>query len=226
MVGGRPRHGDAPRVVRHLPRLPGRPPTHLPATHLRRHRLPGAMQSSWTVPSRILVRSRVRSRCGCSAVEPTAVAVHDVRAVTRQGRTGPRGRWRSRRVARRSGRPRAGGEILVLEVDAHRRSVNRRARLRRARPTTDDVAGHLEAWTEGAGVPLAFEVSVHNPDWTRRSMPSLCAAGSSSSPSTSGPPVACSAVLRELTVIGARVYEVPLRRAVDLVAAGVAPPTP
>jgi (R,R)-butanediol dehydrogenase / meso-butanediol dehydrogenase / diacetyl reductase len=189
---------------------------------------PGSMQSSWTVPSRILVRlpGEVSLR-DAALVEPTAVAVHDVR----------RGQLMAgERVLVVGGGPvgllvavvarEAGGEVLVLEVDAHRRSIIAELGFDVLDPTTADVAAHVDAWTEGAGVPLAFEVSGSQPG-LETSIEALAVRGRlvvvAIHPQAR--PVSLFRLFwRELTVIGARVYErADYERAVDLVAAGVVP---
>ena len=189
---------------------------------------PGAMQSSWTVPSRILVRlpDEVSLR-DAALVEPTAVAVHDVRRgqLAKGERVlvvggGPVGLLVAV-VARESG-----GEVLVLEVDAHRRSVIAALGFDVLDPTTDDVAARVDAWTEGAGVPLAFEVSGSQPGLDT-AIEALAVRGRlvvvAIHPQAR--PVSLFRLFwRELTVIGARVYErTDYERAVDLVAAGVVP---
>ncbi len=189
---------------------------------------PGAMQSSWTVPSRILVRlpDEISLR-DAALVEPTAVAVHDVRrGQLMSGEQvlvvggGPVGLLVAV-VARASG-----GEVLVLEVDAHRRSVIAALGFDVLDPTTDDVAARVDAWTEGAGVPLAFEVSGSQPGLDT-AIEALAVRGRlvvvAIHPQAR--PVSLFRVFwRELTVIGARVYErTDYERAVDLVAAGVVP---
>ena len=57
----------------------------------------------------------------------------------------------------------AGADVLVLEVDPHRRAVISGLGFEVLDPTSSDVAGHVEAWTGGAGVPIAFEVSGSQP---------------------------------------------------------------
>jgi (R,R)-butanediol dehydrogenase/meso-butanediol dehydrogenase/diacetyl reductase len=189
---------------------------------------PGAMQSSWTVPSRILVRlpDGISLR-DAALVEPTAVAVHDVR----RAQLSP-----GERVLVVGGGPvgllvavvarEFGGEVLVLEVDAHRRSVIARLGFDVLDPTTDDVARRLEAWTDGAGVPLAFEVSGSQPGLDT-AIDALAVRGRLVVVAIHPQPRPVSLFRlfwRELTVMGARVYErADYERAVDLVAAGVVP---
>jgi (R,R)-butanediol dehydrogenase / meso-butanediol dehydrogenase / diacetyl reductase len=122
---------------------------------------PGAMQQSWVVPERTLVRLPdglpLRS---AALVEPVAVAVHDVRrAEVAAGEQvlvvggGPVGVLIAL-VARHSG-----AEVLLAEVDPARRGFARDLGLRAVDPVADDLAALLDEWTKGAGVRIAFEVS-------------------------------------------------------------------
>ena len=122
---------------------------------------PGAMQASWTVPAHLLVRlpDELSLRDG-ALVEPTAVAVHDVRrSRLRAGEravvvgAGPVGLLIAC-VARQTG-----AEIVVVEIEPHRRSVAEGLGLRTLDPTGTDVAAYVEDWTGGAGADVAFEVS-------------------------------------------------------------------
>jgi (R,R)-butanediol dehydrogenase/meso-butanediol dehydrogenase/diacetyl reductase len=116
---------------------------------------PGAMQSSWTVGADLLVRLPEGLALDRAAlIEPTAVAVHDVRrSRLRAGEravvvgAGPVGLLIGC-VARA-----AGAEVMVLEIDPHRRAVAEDLGFATAEP--DQV---LE-WTQGAGADVAFEVS-------------------------------------------------------------------
>jgi (R,R)-butanediol dehydrogenase/meso-butanediol dehydrogenase/diacetyl reductase len=189
---------------------------------------PGAMQGSWTVPSRILIALPEGLPLRDAAlVEPTAVAIHDVR---RGGLVvgekvlvvggGPVGLLVAV-VARE-----AGGEVLVLEVDAHRRSVISGLGFDVLDPTSEDIAEHVEKWTEGAGVPLAFEVSGSQPGLDT-AVETLAVRGRLVVVAIHPQPRPVSLFRlfwRELTVIGARVYErADYERAVELVATGVIP---
>jgi 2-desacetyl-2-hydroxyethyl bacteriochlorophyllide A dehydrogenase len=122
---------------------------------------PGAMQASWTVPAHLLVRlpDELSLRDG-ALVEPTAVAVHDVRrSRLRAGEravvvgAGPVGLLIAC-VARDSG-----AEILIVEIERHRRTVAEGLGLRTVDPASIDVAAYVEDWTGGAGADVAFEVS-------------------------------------------------------------------
>jgi (R,R)-butanediol dehydrogenase / meso-butanediol dehydrogenase / diacetyl reductase len=188
----------------------------------------GSMQASWTVPARLLVRLPDGLPLAYAAlVEPTAVAVHDVRrGQVRAGEKvvvvggGPVGLL----VASVAGS--AGADVLVLELDERRREVASRIGLNTMDPTTQDVAKHVEEWTAGAGADVAFEVS-----------------GSASGVATATDVLAVRGRLvmvaihsvprevnlfrlfwRELTVLGARVYErEDFERAAELVATGEVP---
>jgi (R,R)-butanediol dehydrogenase / meso-butanediol dehydrogenase / diacetyl reductase len=188
----------------------------------------GSMQASWTVPARLLVRLPENLPLLYGAlVEPTAVAVHDVRrGHVRAGEKvvvvggGPVGLL----VALVAGA--AGADVLVLELDAQRRAVASRIGLNPMDPARSNVAGFVEEWTSGAGADVAFEVS-----------------GSVSGVTTATHVLSVRGRLvmvaihpvpryvdlfrvfwRELSVIGARVYErEDFDRAVDLVAGGQIP---
>jgi (R,R)-butanediol dehydrogenase/meso-butanediol dehydrogenase/diacetyl reductase len=120
---------------------------------------PGAMQQSWVVPERTLIRlpDGLALR---SAVEPAAVAVHDVRrAEVVPGDQvlvvggGPVGVLIAL-VARH-----AGADVVMAELDPSRRAFAAGLGLRVTDPRADDVARLVEDWTDGAGTRVAFEVS-------------------------------------------------------------------
>ena len=190
---------------------------------------PGAMQSSWTVPSRILVRlpDEISLR-DAALVEPTAVAVHDVRrgpALARAsgsswsaaGRSGCSSRWSPARPAARS--------LSSRSTPTDGRSSPSSASTCSTRPPTT-WPRYLEGWTGGAGVPLAFEVSGSQPGLDT-AVDALGVRGRLVVVAIHPQPRPVSLFRlfwRELTVIGARVYErADYERAVDLVAAGVVP---
>jgi len=52
-----------------------------------------------------------------------------------------------------------GAQVVLLELDPHRRAVAERLGLRTLDPSKQDVVGEMGAWTEGAGAFVAFEVS-------------------------------------------------------------------
>ncbi|MGW4646864.1 zinc-dependent alcohol dehydrogenase [Kitasatospora sp. NPDC004289] len=121
----------------------------------------GAMQSSWTVPAELLVRLPDGLPPEHAALaEPTAVAVHDVRrAALRTGEHavviggGPIGVLIA--VLARE----AGAEVLLVEPDADRRAVAEGLGLACADPAAVEVGAVVEDRTAGAGAAVAFEVS-------------------------------------------------------------------
>lgn len=122
---------------------------------------PGSMRTSWTVAADLLVRLPADLPLSTGAlVEPAAVAVHDVRrgevaagelVVVVGG--GPVGLLIA--LVCRS----VGAEVVVLELDPVRRSVAAGLGLVVLDPSVDDVSAHLDTWTDGAGADVAFEVS-------------------------------------------------------------------
>ncbi|MFD6416276.1 zinc-binding dehydrogenase [Streptomyces sp. NPDC060194] len=121
----------------------------------------GSLQERWTVPVGVVVPlPRDVDLAAAALVEPTAVAVHDVRrAGVSHGDTvvvvgaGPIGVLIAL-LARR-----AGGSVLVVEPDAYRRDVVSRLGFRTVDPAREDPAAAAEGWTEGSGARVAFEVS-------------------------------------------------------------------
>jgi 2-desacetyl-2-hydroxyethyl bacteriochlorophyllide A dehydrogenase len=188
----------------------------------------GSMQQRWNVAANVVVALPPELPLTHAAlVEPTAVAVHDVRrAGLQSGETavviggGPVGVLIA--LVARS----VGAEVTVLELDPHRRAVAEGLGLRTPDPANHDVATEIDAWTAGAGAAVAFEVS-----------------GSSAGVDTAVQLLAVRGRLvvvgihnqrrevdlfrffwRELTMVGARVYE---RRdydtAIELLARGTVP---
>jgi (R,R)-butanediol dehydrogenase / meso-butanediol dehydrogenase / diacetyl reductase len=189
---------------------------------------PGSLQPRWTVPVETLVPLPTNMPLRTAALaEPMAVAVHDVRrarlehgerAVVVGG--GPIGLLIAS-VARD-----AGGDILLVEPHDGRRQLAESVGLVTLDPRSRPVAEHVEAWTEGAGAEVAFEVSG-------------AVAGIQSAIDALGPrgrlivvaihptppPVDLFHVFwRELTLVGARVYERPdFEEGVRLLAEGRIP---
>jgi 2-desacetyl-2-hydroxyethyl bacteriochlorophyllide A dehydrogenase len=172
---------------------------------------PGSMQSSWTVSQDVLIALPAGLSLEHGALaEPTAVAVHDVRradlrrdekAVVVGG--GPIGILIAC-VARAQG-----ADVVVLELSEPRREFAKSLGLRAIDPTTDDVASVIGDWTEGAGAAVAFEVSgaaagIETAIQSLATRGRLVVVAIHSSPT----PVNLFRVFwRELTLIGARVYE-------------------
>lgn len=189
---------------------------------------PGSLQKQWNVPENVLVRLPESLRLDHAAlVEPVAVAVHDVRraginpgekAVVIGG--GPIGVLIAT-VARH-----AGAEVVVLELDSDRRAMIEELGFEVLDPRTTDQVEWVTSWTGGAGADVVFEVSGAAP----------AVLGATSLAKVRGRlvvvaihpqprPIDLQRVFwRELTVLGARVYE---RRdfetAVTLLADGVIP---
>jgi 2-desacetyl-2-hydroxyethyl bacteriochlorophyllide A dehydrogenase len=172
---------------------------------------PGSMQPSWVVPADVLVALPFDLPAEVGAlVEPTAVAVHDVRrSELRPGEKalvvggGPIGLLVAC-VARA-----AGADVLVLELSEQRRALAETMGLNVVDPTTSDVAALVADWTGGAGVPVGFEVSgsVAGLDTAINSLAvrgRLVVVAIHATP----PPVNLFRMFwRELTLIGARVYD-------------------
>jgi (R,R)-butanediol dehydrogenase/meso-butanediol dehydrogenase/diacetyl reductase len=188
----------------------------------------GAMQQSWTVDEPLLVGLPERLSLEHAALaEPVAVAVHDVRrsglvagqqALVVGG--GPIGMLIAAAARAR------GADVLVSEPNAFRRSIARDLGVRTVDPTAEDLLDVVAAWSDGAGVPVAFEVS-GAPAGLAAATHALGARGRLVIVAIHPGPVAVDlhrVFWRELTLIGARVYE---RRdfedAVALVAAGEVP---
>lgn len=121
----------------------------------------GSLQARWTVPASTLVRLPDElSLQHAALVEPTAVAVHDVRRA---------GILPGERVVVVGGGPiglliacvarRAGADVVLAELDLYRRAVAEGLGLTTLDPGTEDVRALVEARTAGAGAEVAFEVS-------------------------------------------------------------------
>ncbi|MFE7580822.1 zinc-binding dehydrogenase [Streptomyces gardneri] len=121
----------------------------------------GAMQSSWTVPADLLVRLPDGLRLDHAAlVEPTAVAVHDIRRAQLQPGEkavvfggGPIG------VLIATLAQHTGADVLLVEPNPRRRALAERFALTCTDPLTTDPSAEVAAWTDGEGAAVAFEVS-------------------------------------------------------------------
>jgi 2-desacetyl-2-hydroxyethyl bacteriochlorophyllide A dehydrogenase len=172
---------------------------------------PGSMQTHWVAPARVVIPLPDGLSLEAAALaEPTAVAVHDVRrAGLRAGEKtvvvggGPIGLLIASVAAD------AGGEVLVLEPNEERRELARSLGVRAEDPLAVDVPSLIEEWTDGAGAPLAFEVSGAAAGM-ETAIQSLAVRGRLVVVAIHAqpPPVNLFRVFwRELTLIGARVYE-------------------
>jgi (R,R)-butanediol dehydrogenase/meso-butanediol dehydrogenase/diacetyl reductase len=192
---------------------------------------PGSMQGRWTVPARVLVPLPVDLSLEAAALaEPTAVAVHDVgrsglmageKAVVVGG--GPIGL-----LIALVARSRA-ADVLVLELNAERRALAESLGLSTCDPASDDVAAVIDGWTGGAGASVGFEVSGATAG-LETAIQSLAVRGRlvvvAIHPTP--PPVNLFRVFwRELTLLGARVYErADFDEALRLLASGAVPSGP
>lgn len=122
---------------------------------------PGALQEFWNVPAKTVVALPAGLSLEHAAlVEPVAVAVHDVRrADIRYGEKvvviggGPIGLLIAT-TAREFG-----GDVVVIEIDAARRRLIGSLGFATLDPTATDQVAWVEEWTGGAGADAAFEVS-------------------------------------------------------------------
>jgi 2-desacetyl-2-hydroxyethyl bacteriochlorophyllide A dehydrogenase len=189
---------------------------------------PGAMQQSWTVPARLLVRLPQDLALAHGALaEPVAVAAHDVRRA---------GVHSGQRVLVVGGGPigtliasvatKEGAEVLVSEPDAFRRAVASGLGLETVDPTADDVAAVVEMWTAGAGADVAFEVSGSG-QGLAAAIHALRVRGRLVVVAIHAQPIPVDlfrVFWRELELFGARVYErADFQRAVELLATGAIP---
>jgi (R,R)-butanediol dehydrogenase/meso-butanediol dehydrogenase/diacetyl reductase len=189
---------------------------------------PGALQPLWNVPASTLVRVPQQTDLQDAAlIEPVAVAVHDVR----RGRVsagdkivvvggGPIGLIIAT-VARH-----AGGEVAVVELDPTRRALAAELGFIARHPEDFDDPAWLDEWTSGAGAAVVFEVSGAAAG-VALALPlakvrgTIVVVGIHPEPRS----VDLQRVFwRELTIVGARVYEKSdFEAAVELVSSGVIP---
>ncbi|MGL4256963.1 MAG: zinc-dependent alcohol dehydrogenase [Microbacterium sp.] len=189
---------------------------------------PGSLQALWNVPAETLVRLPAGVALDHAAlVEPVAVAVHDVRRANLQrGDTavviggGPIGVLIAT-VARHFG-----ADVLVIELDEKRRAQIEGLGFATLDSRERDQVAAVEEWTGSAGADVVFEVSGA----------AQAVLGATSLAKVRGTIVVVAihptpreidlqrVFWRELSILGARVYE---RRdfetAVELVAEGVIP---
>jgi (R,R)-butanediol dehydrogenase/meso-butanediol dehydrogenase/diacetyl reductase len=187
---------------------------------------PGALQELWTVPASTLVRLPDGMDLRDAAlVEPTAVAVHDVRRSELQvGDTavvlggGPIGVLIAT-VARH-----AGARVVVVELDAARRDRVAALGFEAVAPTA--VEARIAEWTHGNGADVVFEVSgaaaaIRQATGLLKVRGTLVVVAIHSTPRE----VDLQRVFwRELRILGARVYQrADFERAIALLASGVIP---
>jgi len=189
---------------------------------------PGALQEYWNVPAEVLVALPATLRLDHAAlVEPVAVSVHDVRrsglvpgekAVVIGG--GPIG------VLIATTAREFGGEVVVIELDAARRQAIADLGFEVLDPRAVDQVAWVTEWTGGGGADVVFEVSgaaaaVLGATDLARVRGRLVIVAIHPDPR----PVNLQRVFwRELTIIGARVYQrADYETAVELLTRGVIP---
>lgn len=188
----------------------------------------GALQELWNVRADLLVAlPEGLSLRDAALVEPVAVAVHDVRrsglvegdrAVVVGG--GPIGTLIATVAAR------FGAEVVLLEVDPGRRATAAALGIRALDPRDDATTGALDEWTGGAGADVVFEVSgaaaaVLGATGYAKVRGTLVIVAIHPEPR----PIDLHRVFwRELTILGARVYQRPdYETAIELIADGAIP---
>jgi (R,R)-butanediol dehydrogenase / meso-butanediol dehydrogenase / diacetyl reductase len=188
---------------------------------------PGSLRSRWTVPAELLVRLPQDLPLDQAAlVEPTAVAVHDVRrGEIAAGEKvlvvggGPVGLLIAVVAAD------AGADVLLAELDPPRREFAARLGLRTV-DASGDVAARVQEWSSGAGADAAFEVS-GSAGGIDTAVESLSVRGRLVLVAIHGRPRTVDLhrfFWRELTLVGARLYgRTDFERAVKLVAEGGVP---
>ena len=189
---------------------------------------PGALQRLWNVRADQLVALPPDLRLDHGAlVEPTAVAVHDVRraelaagdrAVVLGG--GPIGVLIAAVVQH------DGADVVIVEIDPQRRAYVEAMGFAVLDPTVVDLPSWVADWTGGAGADVVFEVSgaaaaVLAATDLVKVRGTVVVVAIHAEPR----PVDLHRVfLRELRMVGARVYERrDFERAVELLTAGVVP---
>jgi (R,R)-butanediol dehydrogenase / meso-butanediol dehydrogenase / diacetyl reductase len=189
---------------------------------------PGSLQGYWSVPAEVLVALPATLRLDHAAlVEPTAVAVHDVRRGNVQPGDkvvviggGPIG------VLIASVAREFGGTVVVIELDPNRRAQIANLGFETLDPRETDQVEWVTQWTGGAGADIVFEVSGA----------AAAVLGATDLAKVRGTLVVVAihptpreinlqrVFWRELTILGARVYQrVDFEKAVELLERGVIP---
>jgi threonine dehydrogenase-like Zn-dependent dehydrogenase len=189
---------------------------------------PGSLQELWNVPEGVLVGLPAGLRLDHAAlVEPVAVAVHDVRrsqlkpgdkAVVIGG--GPIG------VLIASVARNFGGEVVVIELDPNRRAQIEALGFTTLDPRETDQVAWVNNWTGDAGADIVFEVSGA----------AQAVLGATDLAKVRGTLVVVAIhpvpremnlqrlFWRELTILGARVYQrTDFEKAVELLESGAIP---
>jgi 2-desacetyl-2-hydroxyethyl bacteriochlorophyllide A dehydrogenase len=189
---------------------------------------PGSMQNVWTVPESVLVRvPETVPLVDAALIEPVAVAVHDVRrAGLEQGDMvvvvggGPVGLLIAA-IARTQG-----ADVLLVEIDPFRRAMAQELGLTCLDPRTRDVAADVDEWSRGAGAAVTFEVTGAQ-SGLDLAVELLAVRGRVVLVGIHGGPRPVDlqrVFLRELSLVGARVYErIDFDEAVRMLTSGAIP---
>lgn len=192
---------------------------------------PGSLQERWNVPAHTLVTlPKDMPLHHAALVEPTAVAVHDVRRGDVQ---------RGDKVVVIGGGPigvliafvarEMGAEPIVIEIDEQRLATVGGLGIRTLNPSASDQEGAVNEWTDGAGADVVFEVSGS----------SAAVLSATALAKVRGRIVVVAihpipremdlqrVFWRELTIVGARVYQRDdFVAAIDLLSSGAIPADP
>ncbi len=171
----------------------------------------GAMQSHWTVPADTIHKIPEELPLDYAAlIEPMAVACHDVA----RGRVA-----KGEKVVVIGGGPigllvalvakDAGAEVVVSEVNQFRIDFAKKLGLNAVNPINKSIEEYVDEWTDGVGVDVVFEASASKPGASvmtklPRTRGRIVVVG------IFGQPVEVELkafFLRELELVGARVYE-------------------
>lgn len=188
----------------------------------------GSLQGRWNVPAHVLVRLPESLRLDHAAlVEPVAVSVHDVRRADLQAGEkavviggGPIG------VLIATTARHVGAQVVVIELDPSRRRMIEDLGFEVLDPAAQDQVEWINQWTGGAGADVVFEVSgaaaaVLGATALAKVRGRLVIVAIHPQPR----PLDLQRVFwRELSIVGARVYErADFETAVDMLAAGAVP---
>jgi (R,R)-butanediol dehydrogenase / meso-butanediol dehydrogenase / diacetyl reductase len=188
----------------------------------------GSMQGSWTVPARTLIGLPEQLALDHAAlVEPTAVAVHDVRRASLGAEEkalvvggGPIGLLIACVAAQQ------GADLRLVEPQPYRRALATGLGFSCLDPADPDLSRLLAEWSHGAGADVAFEVSGAAAGVTT-AVDALAVRGRLVQVAIHPAPREISLhrfFWRELTLLGARLYQRDdFETAVDLIASGHLP---
>ncbi|MGL1893126.1 MAG: alcohol dehydrogenase catalytic domain-containing protein [Spirochaetaceae bacterium] len=188
----------------------------------------GAIQSNWIVPAETIHKiPKELSLDFAALIEPLAVACHDIsRGRVQKGDKvvviggGPIGLLVSL-VARH-----AGADVVISEVNKFRLDFAEKLNLKTVNPIEQPIDEYVDKWTDGVGVDVVFEASASKAgarDMTKlsRARGRIVVVGIFGQPTE----IDLKAFfLRELELVGARVYEsIDYEKAIDLAVSGDLP---